>query len=456
MNATAAELARALASPDRWTRRFASRLLAEKPRREVIAALAQPPTTTTTDTTTRPDTTRREIAAKERLDVLRNHEALTWQDIDETLKAANPALRAQAARALQFVTSPFPPDQVAAALRRELLRDGQVFYVHNRVSTIDAAAGRVKNLVPEARVRHAHGQMREKELEQVMLDFYHRRCNVLVCTTIIETGIDVPNANTMLINRADRFGLAQLYQLRGRVGRSHHRAYAYLLVPSRKSMTADAVKRLEAIESLEDLGIGFTLATHDMEIRGAGEILGDEQSGQIQEIGFGLYAELLNRAVSALKAGKQPDFESGVSRACEIDLHVAALLPDDYLPDVHARLVLYKRIASATSDSDLTLLKEELVDRLGPCGPAVNNLFRITALRLKADLLGIKRIDMTRQGGLIEFRPQPNVEPIKVIKLIQSTQHYRLEGQDKLRLRKDLAEEEARFNELEGLLERLS
>jgi transcription-repair coupling factor (superfamily II helicase) len=279
---------------------------------------------------------------------------------------------------------------------------------------------------------------------------------VLVCTTIIETGIDVPNANTMLINRADRFGLAQLYQLRGRVGRSHHRAYAYLIVPSRKSMTADAVKRLEAIESLEDLGIGFTLATHDMEIRGAGEILGDEQSGQIQEIGFGLYAELLNRAVSALKAGKQPDLESGISRACEIDLHVAALLPDDYLPDVHARLVLYKRIASASTDNDLTLLKEELVDRLGPSGPAVNNLFRITSLRLKADLLGIKRIDMTRQGGLIEFRPQPNVEPIKVIKLIQSTQQYRLEGQDKLRLRKDLAEDEARFKELEGLLERLS
>jgi transcription-repair coupling factor (superfamily II helicase) len=358
--------------------------------------------------------------------------------------------------AVQTFLYEWSDELVREAIMRELARGGQVYFVHNEVENIHKLADEIAALVPEARVRHAHGQMREKELEQVMLDFYHRRCNVLVCTTIIETGIDVPNANTMLINRADRFGLAQLYQLRGRVGRSHHRAYAYLLVPSRKSMTADAVKRLEAIESLEDLGIGFTLATHDMEIRGAGEILGDEQSGQIQEIGFGLYAELLNRAVSALKAGKQPDFESGVSRACEIDLHVAALLPDDYLPDVHARLVLYKRIASATSDGDLTLLKEELVDRLGPCGPAVNNLFRITALRLKADLLGIKRIDMTRQGGLVEFRPQPNVEPIKVIKLIQSTQHYRLEGQDKLRLRKDLAEEEARFNELERLLERLS
>jgi transcription-repair coupling factor (superfamily II helicase) len=285
-----------------------------------------------------------------------------------------------------------------------------------------------------------------------MLDFYHRRCNVLVCTTIIETGIDVPNANTMLIHRADRFGLAQLYQLRGRVGRSHHRAYAYLLVPSRKSMTPDAVKRLEAIEALEDLGVGFTLATHDMEIRGAGEILGDEQSGQIQEIGFGLYAELLNRAVSALKAGRQPELDAAAARACEIDLHLPALLPEDYLPDVHARLVLYKRIASAPSESDLTLLKEEIIDRLGPCGPAVDNLFRITALRFKADQLGIKRIDLTRQGGLVEFRPQPNVEPIKVIRLIQSDRHYRLEGQDKLRLRKELAEDQARFDELEQLL----
>ncbi len=342
------------------------------------------------------------------------------------------------------------------AILRELARGGQVYFVHNEVENIQQIAQAVAELVPSARVRFAHGQMREKELEQVMLDFYHRRCNVLVCTTIIETGIDVPNANTMIINRADRYGLAQLYQLRGRVGRSHHRAYAYLIVPSRKAMTADAVKRLEAIEALEDLGVGFTLATHDMEIRGAGEILGEDQSGQIQEIGFGLYADLLNRAVAALKSGKQPDFEAISARACEIDLHVPALLPEDYLPDVHARLVLYKRIASSTSESDLTLLKEELIDRLGPCGPAVNNLFRVTALRLQADALGMKRIDFTRQGGVIEFRPQPAVEPIKVIKLIQSTSHYRLEGQDKLRLRKELPDEEARFTELKKLLERLA
>jgi transcription-repair coupling factor (superfamily II helicase) len=358
--------------------------------------------------------------------------------------------------AVQTFLYEWSDELIREAIMRELARGGQVYFVHNDVETIQRLADDITALVPSARVRFAHGQMREKELEQVMLDFYHRRCNVLVCTTIIETGIDVPNANTMLINRADRYGLAQLYQLRGRVGRSHHRAYAYLIVPSRKSMTADAVKRLEAIESLEDLGVGFTLATHDMEIRGAGEILGEDQSGQIQEIGFGLYADLLNRAVSALKAGKQPDFDTGSARACEIDLHVAALLPEDYLPDVHARLVLYKRVASSTSDTDLTLLKEELIDRLGPCGPAVHNLFRVTSLRLKADALGIKRIDMTRQGGVIEFRPQPNVEPIKVINLIQSTQHYRLEGQDKLRLRKELPEDEARFNELEKLLERLA
>ena len=331
-----------------------------------------------------------------------------------------------------------------------------MYFVYNDVETIEKMANELAALVPQARVQFAHGQMREKALEQVMLDFYHRRCNVLVCTTIIETGIDVPNANTMIIYRADRFGLAQLYQLRGRVGRSHHRAYAYLIVPHRKAMTPDALKRLEAIESLEELGIGFTLATHDMEIRGAGEILGDDQSGQIQEIGFGLYSELLNRAVSALKAGRQPDLEALTSRGCEADLHLPALLPEDYLPDVHARLVLYKRIATAADDHELLLLKEELIDRLGPCTQAVHNLFRLSSLKLRADALGIKRLDFSRQGGLLEFRPKPEVDPVKVIKLIQTDRHYRLDGQDKLRLRKDLPEDEMRFKELESVLERLT
>ncbi len=358
--------------------------------------------------------------------------------------------------AVQTFVQEWSDEIIREALMRELSRGGQVYFVYNDVETIEKMANELAALVPQARVQFAHGQMREKALEQVMLDFYHRRCNVLVCTTIIETGIDVPNANTMIIYRADRFGLAQLYQLRGRVGRSHHRAYAYLIVPHRKAMTPDALKRLEAIESLEELGIGFTLATHDMEIRGAGEILGDDQSGQIQEIGFGLYSELLNRAVSALKAGRQPDLEALTSRGCEADLHLPALLPEDYLPDVHARLVLYKRIATAADDHELLLLKEELIDRLGPCTQAVHNLFRLSSLKLRADALGIKRLDFSRQGGLLEFRPKPEVDPVKVIKLIQTDRHYRLDGQDKLRLRKDLPEDEMRFKELESVLERLT
>ena len=358
--------------------------------------------------------------------------------------------------AVQTFIHEWSDELLREALQRELARGGQVYFVHNEVETIEKMAATVAALVPGARVRHAHGQMREKELEQVMLDFYHRRCNVLVCTTIIETGIDVPNANTIIINRADRFGLAQLHQLRGRVGRSHHRAYAYLLVPTRKAMTADAAKRLEAIESLEDLGIGFTLATHDMEIRGAGEILGEDQSGQIQEIGFGLYSELLNRAVAALKAGREPNFDALSTQTCEVDLHVPALLPEDYLPDVHARLVLYKRLALAADEGELSGLKEELIDRLGLFGPPVQNLFRQAGLRLRADRLGIKRIDFSRQGGVIEFREKPAVEPLKVIKLIQGDPHYRLEGQDKLRLRKDLVDDESRFEELESMLERLA
>ena len=229
---------------------------------------------------------------------------------------------------------------------REIRRGGQIYFVHNTIETIEKTAQAMRELVPEANVAVGHGQMRERELEQLMLDFYHRRFNVLVCTTIIESGIDVPTANTIIIDRADRFGLAQIHQLRGRVGRSHHRAYAYLITPPRKAMTADAVKRLEALESLEDLGAGFTLATHDLEIRGAGELLGDEQSGQIQEIGYNLYMELLERAVAALKSGKEPDLDRPLDAGPEVELHVPALIPEDYVPDVHLRLVLYKRIAS--------------------------------------------------------------------------------------------------------------
>ncbi|MCB1745889.1 MAG: transcription-repair coupling factor [Gammaproteobacteria bacterium] len=342
------------------------------------------------------------------------------------------------------------------AILREIGRGGQVYFVHNEVENIQQKADELAAIVPEARIAVAHGQMRESTLERVMLDFYHGRCNVLVCTTIIETGIDVPNANTMIINRADKFGLAQLYQLRGRVGRSHHRAYAYLVVPHRKAMTQDAVKRLEAIESLEELGVGFTLATHDLEIRGAGEILGDEQSGHIQEIGFGLYSELLNRTVSALKAGRGISLDDAMDARVEVELHIAALLPEDYLPDVHARLILYKRIASARSSEELADLREEIIDRFGTFGAPVDNLFRVTSFKLDAERFGIRRIDLGSRGGRIEFHAQPNVDPMSIIELVQTDPDYRFDGGDKLRVVKELPDAQARFEELRTLFDRFS
>ena len=342
---------------------------------------------------------------------------------------------------------------VREAMLREIKRGGQVYFLHNKVENIEAMAKEIEILMPEARVRFAHGQMPEKELEQVMLDFYHRRFNVLICTTIIETGIDVPSANTIIINRADKFGLAQLYQLRGRVGRSHHRAYAYLIVPQRKAITADAVKRLEAIESLEELGIGFTLATHDLEIRGAGEILGEEQSGQIHEIGFGMYMDLLERAVHAMQAGKQPDLDRPLDHGAEIDLHIPALIPEDYLPDVHTRLIMYKRIASARSPEELKDLQEEMIDRFGLLPDYLKNLFRITELKLKANPIGLRKIDLGRKGGRLHFTDEANVDPAKIIQLIQSEpQTYKLDGQDKLRISKELPDIIDRFKMLDNLL----
>ncbi len=342
------------------------------------------------------------------------------------------------------------------AIMRELKRGGQVYFLHNRVDSIDKTTNEIRALMPEARVEIAHGQMPEKQLEQVMLDFYHRRFNILVCTTIIETGIDVPSANTIIIDRADKFGLAQLYQLRGRVGRSHHRAYAYLIIPNRKSITADAVKRLEAIESLEELGIGFTLATHDLEIRGSGEILGDEQSGHIQEIGFGLYMDLLGRAVEALKSGRQPELDRSLDHGAEINLHIAALIPEDYLPDVHTRLIMYKRIASAKDKDELKELQVEMIDRFGLLPEAVRNLFAVTELKLKANPIGIKKADIGEQGGRILFHKQTSLDPGKIIQLIQSEPHaYKLDGQDKLRIIRELSEPVDRFQELEELLDHI-
>lgn len=345
---------------------------------------------------------------------------------------------------------------IQESLLREIKRGGQVYFVHNEVQTIDKFKLKIEALVPEAEVRIAHGQMRESELEQVMLDFYHRRFNVLLCTTIIESGIDVPSANTIVINRADKFGLAQLHQMRGRVGRSHHRAYAYLFTPPKAAMTADSVKRLEAIESLEDLGAGFTLATHDLEIRGAGELLGEEQSGQIQEVGFTLYSELLERAVEALRKGETPDLDRPLDHGPEVDLKVPALLPADYMPDVHMRLVLYKRIASAPDQVALDELQVEMIDRFGLLPEPAKNLFRLAELKLKAAPLGIQKIEAGPTGGRLVFASKPSVDPLTIINLIQRQgRTFKLDGQEKLRFVEDLEEPPVRFEFLHKLLDRL-
>ena len=345
---------------------------------------------------------------------------------------------------------------IREACLREIKRGGQVYFIHNRVEDIGRIEQQLEKLVPEATIRVGHGQMPERELEQVMLDFSHRRFNVLLCTTIVESGIDVPTANTIIINRADRFGLAQLHQLRGRVGRSHHRAYAYLVAPPKAVMTADAIKRLEAIDSLEDLGSGFTLATHDLEIRGAGELLGDTQSGQIQEIGFSLYTELLGRAVDSLRAGNEPDLEAPLHAGVEINLHVAALLPDDYVPDVHLRLILYKRISAAETAGELRELQVELIDRFGLLPDSAKNLMRITALKKLATRAGIEKIDAADRGGYLVFGQDSRIDPVALIQLVQNdSKRYRLQGSHRLQIKDDLGDLEKRFVTIENLLTRL-
>ncbi len=346
---------------------------------------------------------------------------------------------------------------IREACLREIRRGGQVYFIHNRVEDIETVQTRLKKLVPEADFRIGHGQMPERELEQVMLDFYHRRFNILLCTTIIESGIDVPTANTIIINRADRFGLAQLHQLRGRVGRSHHRAYAYLIAPPRAVMTADAIKRLEAIDSLEDLGSGFTLATHDLEIRGAGELLGDTQSGQIQEIGFSLYTEMLGRAVEAMKKGEVADLDKPLNAGVEINLHVPALLPEDYVPDVHLRLMLYKRIASAKTRDELRELQVELIDRFGLLPDAAKNHMRIAAIKLDAVALGVEKIDASDKGGYVVFADETATDPVALVNLVQNEgQIYRLSGAHRLKFRLDLEDPARRFSQIEALLETLA
>ncbi|MCF6262280.1 MAG: transcription-repair coupling factor [Xanthomonadales bacterium] len=345
---------------------------------------------------------------------------------------------------------------IGEALQREIQRGGQVYVLHNEVRSIEKIARELEELVPEARLRIAHGQMKKGELEAVMRDFYRQRFNILVATTIIESGLDVPSANTIIINRADRFGLSQLHQLRGRVGRSHHRAFAYMIVPDKRAMTRDARKRLEAIASLEELGAGFTLATHDLEIRGAGELLGEDQSGQITAVGFSLYMDLLNRAIAALKSGHEPDIEDPFALTSEVELNTPALIPDDYLPDVHTRLSLYKRIAVAADKAALRELQVEMIDRFGLLPEALKNLFEIAQLRLQAQQLGIKKISLTDSGGVIEFQPEPSIEPIQLIRLIQlNPGTYRLDGPEKLRITADLPQALQRFDFLHKLFSKL-
>ena len=347
--------------------------------------------------------------------------------------------------------------QIREACDRELARGGQIYFLHNEVQTIERIVEDLERIVPNARVNFAHGQMRESDLEQVMSDFYHQRFNILVSTTIIESGIDIPSANTIIINRADKLGLAQLHQLRGRVGRSHHRAYAYLLTPPQASMTADAQKRLQAIESLEDLGVGFTLATHDLEIRGAGELLGEGQSGQIQEIGFTLYSELLTRAVKALKSGKLPDYDKPLAHGTEVDLGVPALLPEDYVPDVHQRLILYKRISNAPDNDALRELKIELIDRFGLLPPQTERLFDVMRLRQRCESLGIERLELNTEGGRLVFAPEPNIDPMALIQIIQRHNDiYRFDGKQVLRIIKSFEQGSDAQEFIDQLLNSLS
>jgi transcription-repair coupling factor (superfamily II helicase) len=336
---------------------------------------------------------------------------------------------------------------IREAILRETLRGGQVYFLHNHVDTIEKTAEEIQALVPEARIVTAHGQMRERELERIMSDFYHQRFNVIVCTTIIETGIDVPSANTIIMDRADHLGLAQLHQLRGRVGRSHHQAYAYLLTPHEKRMTKDAKKRLDAIASLEDLGAGFTLATHDLEIRGAGELLGEDQSGSMSQVGFSLYMEMLDHAVDALKEGKQLSLNQVTATQTEIDLRVPALIPDDYIFDVSLRLSLYKRIASCKTKNQLDEVQVELIDRFGLLPQATKNLIHIAKLRLKVQKIGISRIEANNAGGTIEFSDNTKVDHMLIISMVQKQPTmYKMVPPNKLKFTRATDNEQARFS----------
>ncbi len=404
------------------------------------------------------------VRQKEKIKSLRAHVdilTLTATPIPRTLNMALAKTRdlsiiaTPPARRLSIKTfiHEYNPALIREAIMREAMRGGQVYFLHNEVATIEATAEKLLTMIPEARIAIAHGQMGERQLESIMSDFYHQKYNVLVCTTIIESGIDIPTANTIIINQANRFGLAQLHQIRGRVGRSHHQAYAYLLIPDKKALTADAKKRLQTIAELEELGAGFNLATHDLEIRGAGELLGDEQSGHIQAVGFSLYMELLEEAVIALKSGREPTFEPALQSGPEIDLKISALIPEAYVPDVHTRLSLYKRLSYCKKQSEIQNLKAELIDRFGLLPKVTQNLFNITTLKLQAAVLGIKKITTTTEYGYLHFNEKPNINPETIIRLIQKEpRRYQLQGADKIKFTFNSDHSKERIKEIEALL----
>ena len=406
------------------------------------------------------------VRDKEKLRALRAEVhvlTLTATPIPRTLNMALGGLRElsliSTPPAARLAIKTFVTEWHAATLReaamRELRRGGQIYFVHNEIQDIQNVAADFARLVPEAEVRVGHGQMRERELEQLMVDFYHRRFNVLVCTTIIESGIDVPTANTIIIDRADRMGLAQLHQLRGRVGRSHHRAYAYLIVPSRKALSADASKRLEAIESMEELGAGFVLATHDLEIRGAGEFLGEAQSGELSEVGLTMYLDMLEHAVKAMREGRTPALDRPLAASSEVELHVPALLPGDYVPDVQLRLSLYQRIAGADAVS-VREMSAELIDRFGPLPDPASHLLQLALLRLASRALGIRRLELGPLGGSVLFEERNQVNPLAVIKLIQKqARDYRMDGPLRLRIQQELDTPLERFDFANQLLSQL-
>ena len=346
---------------------------------------------------------------------------------------------------------------IKEAVLRELLRGGQVFYLHNEVKTIERTAEHLQELIPEARVCVAHGQLPERQLEQIMADFYHKRYNILVCSTIIETGIDIPSANTIIIDRADKLGLAQLHQLRGRVGRSHHQAYAYMLIPNQAGMSDDAVKRIEAISAASTLGAGFTLASHDLEIRGAGEILGEEQTGHLQKIGFTLYVEMLEEAVSAIREGRSPNIDLVSHSGGEINLRIPALIPEAYLPDIHNRLIMYKRIAGAKNDDELTELQVEMIDRFGLLPDQAKLLFKVTALKLRAQALGISKIDANPENGKIIFGQNTSVDPLSVVHLVQQqSRQFKLVGSNQLQFKHEHSQADKRIEFINSVLDQLS